>query len=144
MSDPGSAHDTRPLFMIGVAAELAGMHPQTLRIYERRGLVRPGRTPKGTRLYSHSDIARLRAIQALSEAGLNLAGIERVMELERTLKEVQARLRQLEAELASQAEQALRELDQARRAMRAEIVHVPRRPRTLAPRIRPIVGPNNL
>ena len=140
MSEPSGPYDTRPLFMIGIAAELAGMHPQTLRIYERRGLVRPGRTPKGTRLYSEADIARLRAIQALSEAGLNLAGIERVMELERMLTAAQVRLRELEAELARQAEQALRDLEEARRAMRAEIVHVPERSHALVPRIRPIIN----
>ncbi|MEO2057248.1 MAG: MerR family transcriptional regulator, partial [Thermoleophilia bacterium] len=71
--------------MIGVAAEMAGMHPQTLRMYERRGLVRPGRTKGRTRLYSQADLDRLRRIQALGEAGMNLAGIERVLDLERQL-----------------------------------------------------------
>src|SRR5688572_28003956 len=73
----------RGVFMISVAAELAGMHPQTLRIYESRGLISPKRSPKHTRLYSQADVERLRRIQELtSELGMNLAGVERVLELE--------------------------------------------------------------
>src|SRR5665648_1102209 len=75
--------NTRALFMISVAAELAGMHPQTLRIYEQKGLINPARTPKNTRLYSEEDIQRLRYIQHLTtEMGMNLAGVEKVIELE--------------------------------------------------------------
>ncbi|HEY5386528.1 MAG TPA: MerR family transcriptional regulator, partial [Thermoleophilia bacterium] len=74
--------DDRALFMISVAAELAGMHPQTLRLYERRGLVRPQRTAKNTRRYSQRDVERLQRIQQLTELGLNLAGVERVLAME--------------------------------------------------------------
>src|SRR2546422_5004281 len=88
------------VYVISVAAELAGMHPQTLRIYERRGLVAPRRTARNTRLYSEADVARLRRIQELSNAGLNLAGIERVMELERKLERAELRAAALEARMA--------------------------------------------
>ena len=75
--------DQRPRYMISVAADIVGMHPQTLRIYETKGLVRPGRTPGGTRLYSDHDLERLREIQRLTtELGLNLAGVRRVIALE--------------------------------------------------------------
>src|ERR1700688_3368253 len=79
----GRLDETRGVFMISVAAELADMHPQTLRMYEARGLIEPKRSPKGTRLYSQSDVERLRRIQQMTaELGLNLAGVERVPELE--------------------------------------------------------------
>jgi MerR family transcriptional regulator/heat shock protein HspR len=77
------------VFMISVAAELAHMHPQTLRIYEARGLVQPKRSPKNTRLYSQRDVQRLRRIQQLTAEGLNLAGVERVLALERRLRELE-------------------------------------------------------
>ena len=77
------------VFMISVAAELAHMHPQTLRMYEARGLIRPKRSPKNTRLYSQRDVERLRRIQQLTAEGLNLAGVERVLELERRLAELE-------------------------------------------------------
>jgi MerR family transcriptional regulator/heat shock protein HspR len=77
------------VFMISVAAELAHMHPQTLRIYEARGLIRPKRSPKNTRLYSQRDVQRLRRIQQLTAEGLNLAGVERVLALERRLRELE-------------------------------------------------------
>lgn len=115
---------TRPVFMIGVAAEMAGMHPQTLRMYERRGLVRPGRTKGRTRLYSQADLDRLRRIQALGESGLNLAGIERVLELEQQLDRATRRIRQLEQEMQARMAEAERSMDAARRAMSTEIVHV--------------------
>src|SRR5450755_4873535 len=77
----------RGVFMISVAAELADMHPQTLRMYEARGLIEPKRSPKGTRLYSHADVERLRRIQEMTaELGMNLAGVERVLELEEQLE----------------------------------------------------------
>ena len=92
--------DDRPRYMISIAAELVGMHPQTLRMYEAKGLVRPGRTPGGTRLYSDADVERLRLIQRLTtELGLNLAGVEHVLRLEDELRRVNARMRQLEREL---------------------------------------------
>jgi MerR family transcriptional regulator/heat shock protein HspR len=90
----------RPRYMISVAAELVGMHPQTLRIYESKGLVRPKRTPGNTRLYSEADLERLRLIQRLTtELGLNLAGVETVIRLEDELSKARARLERLEREL---------------------------------------------
>src|ERR671923_2623365 len=89
-------HD-RGVFMISVAAELADMHPQTLRMYEARGLIEPKRSPKGTRLYSHKDVARLRRIQEMTaELGMNLAGVERVFELEEELQGMERKLKSLE------------------------------------------------
>jgi MerR family transcriptional regulator/heat shock protein HspR len=90
----------RGRYMISIAAELAGLHPQTLRMYESRGLVRPARTPGGTRLYSESDVERLRLIQRLTtELGLNLAGVAHVLRLEDELRRVRARMEDLEREL---------------------------------------------
>ena len=92
--------DERPRYMISVAAELVGMHPQTLRIYENKGLVRPQRTPGGTRLYSESDIERLRIIQRLTtELGLNLAGVELVLRLEDELRKAHAQVERLQQQL---------------------------------------------
>jgi MerR family transcriptional regulator/heat shock protein HspR len=85
---------TRALFVISVAAELAGVHPQTLRIYERKGLVDPGRTTGGSRRYSEVDIERIRRIQDLTNAGLNLEGVRRVIELEDEVRRLQAQLEQ--------------------------------------------------
>jgi MerR family transcriptional regulator/heat shock protein HspR len=91
--------DDRPRYMISVAADLVGMHPQTLRIYEAKGLVRPKRTPGNTRLYSEADLARLRLIQRLTtELGLNLAGVETVLRLEDELGKMQKRLDRMERE----------------------------------------------
>jgi len=118
--------DRRPLFMISIAAELAGMHPQTLRMYERRGLVSPSRSRGNTRLYSQADIARLRRIQEMSETGLNLTGIERVLEMERALDQALARVRALEAEMLTQAAAAMREIEAMRRSLSTEIVHIRR------------------
>ncbi len=113
----------RGVFMISVAAELAEMHPQTLRMYEARGLIEPSRSPKGTRLYSQADVERLRRIQQMTaELGLNLAGVERVLALEAQLAELNAQL----AATALAAEEARRELelelDALRRSMSANIV----------------------
>src|SRR5262245_47256008 len=89
-----------PRYMISVAAERVGMHPQTLRLYESKGLLRPGRTPGGTRLYTDADIDRLRLIQRLTaELGLNHAGVEHVLRLEDELRRVRARMEALEREL---------------------------------------------
>jgi MerR family transcriptional regulator, heat shock protein HspR len=108
----------RGVFMISVAAELAEMHPQTLRMYEQRGLIEPKRSPKGTRLYSHADVERLRRIQAMTnDLGLNLAGVEHVLrleqELERSRRRVEAlerRTEELQAEMAQEIESVRREL----------------------------------
>ena len=90
----------RPRYMISVAADLVGMHPQTLRMYEAKGLVRPGRTPGGTRLYSDADVERLRLVQRLTtELGLNLAGVEHVLRLQDELNKARARMDRLEREL---------------------------------------------
>ena len=92
--------DDRPRYMISVAAELVGMHPQTLRIYEQKGLVLPKRTAGNTRLYSDADVERLRLIQRLTtEIGLNLAGVERVLHLEDELQQMKRRLARMEAEM---------------------------------------------
>jgi MerR family transcriptional regulator/heat shock protein HspR len=92
--------DDRPRYMISVAADLVGMHPQTLRIYEAKGLVRPKRTPGNTRLYSDTDLERLRLIQRLTgELGLNLAGVETVLRLEDELGKMQQRLDRMEREM---------------------------------------------
>jgi MerR family transcriptional regulator, heat shock protein HspR len=93
----------RPRYMISVAADLVGMHPQTLRLYETKGLVRPGRTPGGTRVYSDSDVERLRLIQRLTtELGLNLAGVEHVLRLQDELSRMRARMDRLERELRAE------------------------------------------
>jgi MerR family transcriptional regulator, heat shock protein HspR len=92
--------DDRPRYMISVAAELVGMHPQTLRIYETKGLVRPQRTAGNTRLYSDVDVERLRAIQKLTtQLGLNLAGVETVLRLEDEMRQLRTRLERLEREM---------------------------------------------
>ena len=92
--------DPTPKYMIGVAASLVGMHPQTLRLYENKGLVRPQRTPGGTRLYSEDDIDRLRIIQRLTtEVGLNLAGVELVLRLEDELRRSQRQIDLLQRQL---------------------------------------------
>ena len=112
-----SAH--RGVFMISVAAELADMHPQTLRMYEARGLIEPKRSPKGTRLYSYADVERLRRIQEMTaELGLNLAGVERVLELEEQLGRARRKVEALQRELAG----TRKELDAARRKLRGEVV----------------------
>jgi len=90
----------RPIYMISVAAELVGVHPQTLRQYEDKGLVRPKRTPGGTRLYSEADVERLRIIQRLTtEVGLNLAGVELVLRLEDELRKAHAQIDRLQQQL---------------------------------------------
>jgi MerR family transcriptional regulator, heat shock protein HspR len=113
---------SRGVFMISVAAELANMHPQTLRMYEARGLIEPKRSPKGTRLYSQEDVDRLRRIQEMTaDLGLNLAGVERVLDLEAEIQDMHARIEQLELQaLRAQVELAER-LEEVRRSFRAEL-----------------------
>ncbi|MGH2833036.1 MAG: heat shock protein transcriptional repressor HspR [Solirubrobacteraceae bacterium] len=110
----------RGVFMISVAAELAEMHPQTLRTYEARGLIEPKRSPKGTRLYSQEDVEKLRRIQEMTaELGLNLAGVERVLDLETQIEDMHARIEELEVQ-ALRAEVELAErLEALRRSYRA-------------------------
>ena len=136
--------ETRPLFMISVAAELAGMHPQTLRLYERRGLLTPSRTARNTRLYSQADVAILRRIQELSEEGLNRAGIERVLALERTLERAERRAEALEAKLAAQVAAARREAEAIRRSLRTgEIVLARRGNAALVRPVPPVCPPQS-
>jgi len=112
----------RGVFMISVAAELAAMHPQTLRMYEARGLIEPKRSPKGTRLYSQADVERLRRIQEMtSELGMNLAGVERVFELEDKLGRLQRKVDTLERRAVALHEEIAR-LEEIRRSVKAEIV----------------------
>jgi MerR family transcriptional regulator, heat shock protein HspR len=112
----------RGVFMISVAAELAEMHPQTLRMYEARGLIEPKRSPKGTRLYSHEDVERLRRIQEMTaELGMNLAGVERVFELEEQLAGMRRKVAALEAR-AGDLKKEVERLEQLRRELRAELV----------------------
>ena len=102
--------DERPRYMISVAADLVGMHPQTLRIYEQKGLVRPKRTAGNTRLYSEVDIERLQLIQRLTtELGLNLAGVELVIRLEDELKKAHARIARLQQQLHDEVQKVHRQ-----------------------------------
>ena len=102
--------DDRPRYMISVAADLVGMHPQTLRIYEQKGLVRPKRTAGNTRLYSEADLERLRLIQRLTtELGLNLAGVELVLQLEDQLRRMQARVERTERQLREEIQNVHRQ-----------------------------------
>lgn len=113
----------KPVFMISVAAELADMHPQTLRMYERRGLIRPQRSSKSTRLYSLEDVERLRRIQELvGEGGLNLAGVERVMEMEEQIARLQKKLEDLQTKMELLTRQAQEELEAVHRSYRKELV----------------------
>ena len=106
----------RPRYMISVAADIVGMHPQTLRIYENKGLVRPKRTPGGTRLYSEHDLERLRAIQRLTtELGLNLAGVEHVLRLQDEVQKMRDRLDRMEREMR-------RAVDEVHKTYRRELV----------------------
>jgi MerR family transcriptional regulator/heat shock protein HspR len=111
-----------PLFMISIAAELAGMHPQTLRVYERRGLVRPQRSAKNTRRYSRRDVERLRQIQELTDMGLNLAGVERVLEMEGQLAAMAREVEGLRARLSETMDDMRRAVAQAERGQRFELV----------------------
>ena len=112
----------RGVFMISVAAELAEMHPQTLRMYEARGLIEPQRSPKGTRLYSQEDVERLRRIQEMTvELGMNLAGVERVFELEQQLDATSRKVAALEKR-ATQLSAEVERLEALRQELRAEIV----------------------
>ena len=113
----------RGVYMISVAAELAGMHPQTLRIYEARGLITPKRSPKNTRLYSADAVDRLRRIQELTtELGMNLAGVEKVFELEEEMERMRRRTRALERQAAKVQQELRAEIERVQRSMRNELV----------------------
>ncbi|HEV7845000.1 MAG TPA: helix-turn-helix transcriptional regulator [Thermoleophilaceae bacterium] len=129
---PDRAHG---VYMISVAAELAGMHPQTLRIYETRGLITPKRSPKNTRLYSQEDVDRLRRIQELTnELGMNLAGVERVFELEEEIDKMRRRMRNLERHAQRVREELNEELERVRRSFRYELVRYEPPSQALTPR----------
>ena len=112
----------RGVFMISVAAQLANLHPQTLRMYEARGLIEPQRSPKGTRLYSQDDVEKLKRIQEMTaELGLNLAGVERVLALEQEVLQMQARIEEIELQALQTRVRLAEELEQVRRSFRAEL-----------------------
>ena len=133
-------HD-RGVFMISVAAELAEMHPQTLRMYEARGLIEPKRSPKGTRLYSQDDVERLRRIQEMTtEWGMNLAGVERVLELEEKLNRMRRKVEALEAR-AADLQSEIAGLEEVKRSVKAEIVRYEAAPGTSLIPIRHVKRP---
>ena len=122
-ADGSRLDETRGVFMISVAAELAEMHPQTLRMYEARGLITPQRSAKNTRLYSQRDVEQLRRIQQMTgEEGLNLAGVETVLELERTVERMRAELARMRERAAEMERRFDQEVEQVRRSLKAEIV----------------------
>ena len=133
---------TRPdpnkgVYMISVAAELAGVHPQTLRIYEARGLITPKRSPGKTRLYSQDDVEKLRRIQELtSELGMNLAGVEKVFELEQELEQMRSRMDRLQKKAAQLEQEMADEIDRVKRSFRYEIVRYEQPGSALEPRRR--------
>ena len=115
--------EERGVFMISVAAELAEMHPQTLRMYEARGLITPKRSPRNTRLYSQADVERLRRIQQMTnDEGLNLAGVETVLELERRLERMRADMARMRKRAAEMESRMTQELERLRKSMGGELV----------------------
>jgi MerR family transcriptional regulator/heat shock protein HspR len=121
--------DGRALYIISVAAELAGVHPQTLRIYERKGLIEPQRTQGRSRRYSERDIALLQHIQELTQAGVGLSGVERILELEAQLDAARRRIAELEAQVAAGIAAMRDAVEETHRSYRRELVPVP--PRTV-------------
>jgi MerR family transcriptional regulator/heat shock protein HspR len=132
-ADVDREDDDRAVYIISVAAELAGVHPQTLRIYERKGLLQPARTAGNTRRYSNRDIERLRTIQRLTQVeGLNLAGVRMIVDMEDQIERMRQRVTALDAELQHARRRLRDEIDRLRQASRrAEIV-----PRSSVPRLR--------
>ncbi|MBJ7348421.1 MAG: MerR family transcriptional regulator [Thermoleophilaceae bacterium] len=122
MPERPSENQVQGMFMISVAATLAGVHPQTLRIYEQRNLIEPHRTPKGTRLYSLANIERLQRIQQLTADGLSLAAVEKVFELETQNARLERRVAALERRLAQTEQAARAEIERIKRESRAELV----------------------
>ncbi|MGH9012804.1 MAG: heat shock protein transcriptional repressor HspR [Acidimicrobiia bacterium] len=116
--------EERALYIISVAAELAGVHPQTLRIYERKGLIDPQRTEGRSRRYSERDIELLQRIQELTNEGVSLAGVKRVLELEAALDDARAEIAHLRAELARTVDEARESVRQAHREHRRDLVPV--------------------
>ena len=122
MAHRKSSGESQALFVISVAAELAGVHPQTLRIYERRGLIMPYRTPGGTRRYSQEDLNRLALIQELTEQGLNLEGVKKVLELRERVVKLEKELSGIKQELSEAEEQVSKEIAEVHRSYRREII----------------------
>jgi MerR family transcriptional regulator/heat shock protein HspR len=120
------ADHERALYIISVAAELAGVHPQTLRIYERKGLIEPARTQGGSRRYSEHDIQVLQRIQELTNEGVSLVGVRRIMELEDELELAVARIRELEQALDRAHEELVEAVNEAHRSHRRDLVPVTR------------------
>ena len=117
----------RPVFMIGVASELIGVHPQTLRMYEQKGLLRPRKSIKNTRLYSQEDIELGRYIQKLTqEMGMNLAGVKKILDLERQIIELEDETRRLRAELEEKELEHSRVVAEVHRSYKRELVLMPR------------------
>ncbi|MDH3500558.1 MAG: MerR family transcriptional regulator [Acidimicrobiia bacterium] len=112
----------KAVYVISVAASLAGMHPQTLRIYERRGLIDPYRTPGGTRRYSEQDIERLGLIQDLTDQGVNLEGVKRIMELEMEVERLRAEVKRLRGKVAMTTREAEEQIRAVHRSYRRDIV----------------------
>jgi MerR family transcriptional regulator/heat shock protein HspR len=119
--------DERALYIISVAAELAGVHPQTLRIYERKGLIEPQRTQGRSRRYSPRDIALLQHIQELTQAGVGLSGVERILELEEKLEQAKRRIAELEAQVAAGVAAMRDAVEQTHREYRRDLVPAPSR-----------------
>jgi MerR family transcriptional regulator/heat shock protein HspR len=113
---------TTAVFVISVAAEMAGMHPQTLRIYERKGLIEPYRTPGGTRRYSQSDIERLTLIQQLTTAGLNLEGVRQVLDLKNEVEALRSELAAMREAMLLQQRETSRQINEVHKSYRREIV----------------------
>jgi MerR family transcriptional regulator/heat shock protein HspR len=122
MAQRKSGRETQALFVISVAAELAGVHPQTLRIYERRGLIMPYRTPGGTRRYSQEDLNRLALIQELTEQGLNLEGVKKVLALRERVVKLERELTKIKDELNVAEDQVEREIAKVHRSYRRDII----------------------
>jgi MerR family transcriptional regulator/heat shock protein HspR len=117
----------RPVFMIGIASELIGVHPQTLRMYEQKGLLRPRKSIKNTRLYSQEDIELGRYIQKLTqEMGMNLAGVKRILDLERRITRLEAEKRELREELEKREREHRRVVEEVHRSYKRELVLMPR------------------
>jgi MerR family transcriptional regulator/heat shock protein HspR len=128
----------RGVYMISVAAELAGMHPQTLRIYESRGLITPKRSSGNTRLYSQDDVERLRRIQELtSEMGMNLAGVEKVFEMELEMQRMAERMKRLQREAERMEREMIEQIEQIRRSFKFELVPYQPPEQALMPRSQP-------
>ena len=132
MVEANMSETTRAVFVISVAAELAGMHPQTLRIYERKGLVDPFRTPGGTRRYSQEDVERLQLIQDLTSQGLNLEGVKRVLALQEENRRLKKKVDRLRDKIEEMEDDTERQLEEIARSFRHEII--------LRSQVRPILG----